>query len=259
MADADKLRKRARRAIAAAQGRHDRVVRLHRATSLRGADSVAGFVVSTGIRWVIVQRIGSDLTVDGYTAIRWKHLDSIEALEADDLLSRATHRSGVRPVDPAGLDPTTTGLLLRSIPDRPPLVTVWAERHVRATSWIGTIVAFENKNLHLRPIDRDGRLAPGTFSIAFRDITRIDLRTRYATALAAAAGLSALPRPELVSSTSIPTPVDGHPPLSEERLDLTAPATNSDESSPPAATPAPAGDESPAELRRAHAGVDDAA
>ncbi len=155
--------------------------------SLRGCDRVHGFVVDLGLRWLVLARLSPDLDLDGYTAVRWKHVKRARLLERDHVAVRALDQRRTAPAAVPGLDPTTTGLLLRSAATTFDSVTIHPEAHDPSICWIGPIVGFETKSIRLLPIDGDGHGAPAPIRLPFDLITRIDVGSRYQTGLTAAA------------------------------------------------------------------------
>ena len=56
----------------------------------RAAGPVDGVVVARGIRWVVLERLSPDLDLDGYSALRWKHVKRVQSFESRSLAARAT-------------------------------------------------------------------------------------------------------------------------------------------------------------------------
>lgn len=160
---------------------------VHVSRRIRGAEAVDGFVVATGMRWLLLQQISPDLDLDGYIAVRWKHVERVTPLDADHVAVRALTRRRITPLPPAGVDTTTTGLLLRSAAGAFDVVTLHPETSDPTICWIGPITGFSAKAVTLVPIGADGRAASESVELPFNLITRVDLGGRYQTALGYAA------------------------------------------------------------------------
>ncbi len=82
--------------------------------TIRGMDPVEGFVAAAGLRWLLIHRISDDLDLDGYTALRWKHVKRATPLGADHVAVRALAHQRLAPLyrhAPVGrrlTDPTRT-------------------------------------------------------------------------------------------------------------------------------------------------------
>jgi hypothetical protein len=174
-----------------------RAVRITR--TIRGADTVEGFVTSAGIRWLLIHRISTDLDLDGYTAVRWKHVKRATLLEDDHVAVRALTNWRATPLPLPDVDTTTTGLLLRSVVGSFDVVTIHPEARDTTICWIGPITGFSAKAVTIAPIDADGHYAAESVELPFNLITRVDLGTRYQTGLGLAAEASATNRLSAVS------------------------------------------------------------
>jgi len=165
-----------------------RLVRIHR--RLRRVPTLDGFVVGIGIRWVILHRCTDDLDLDGYTAVRRKHVRRAELLDESSLPAQALRRMGRRPTPALDVEPTTTGTLLRTLADAFDVLTVHPEERDPKIFWIGQVTGFGTKSVSLWPVDAAARWEPVPISLPFGVITRVDFGGRYETALAAVAGPS---------------------------------------------------------------------
>lgn len=155
--------------------------------SLRAARPVDGVVVAQGIRWVLMERLSTDLDLDGYTALRWKHIEKVQPFDPDSVPAQATAQADVRPVPNDLVDTTTTGSLLRSISRSFAPIGIHSEHKEGTSCVVGVVVSVVDKSVTL------GRLGPAMVPsapplvIPFESITRVDFDGRYFHSLARAA------------------------------------------------------------------------
>ncbi len=153
--------------------------------TVRDVEPIDGVVVAAGIRWVIVSRLSPDLDLDGYTAVRWKHIKKAQTFDPGSVPSRATVRAtSLPPMNIA--DATTTGSLLRSIESTFTPVAVRSESSNPSSFTIGAISGIVAKSVLVLPTLPLDRQDP-CLQVPFERVTRIDFGTRYLAGLARAA------------------------------------------------------------------------
>ena len=151
---------------------------------LGAARPVDGVVISCGIRWVLLERLSADLDLDGYTALRWKHITKVQPFDPESLPARATASAEARSVL---VDTTTTGSLMRSLSQSAPPVGLHSERKVDTSCVIGLVVGVVDKSVHVSGLGAPTVTSESPRVLAFDSITRVGFDGRYLRSLARAA------------------------------------------------------------------------
>jgi hypothetical protein len=176
------------------EGQH--LIRLRR--NLRATKPIDGVVVGRGIRWVLIKRLTPDLDLDGYSALRWKHVGKVRPFAPSSLAARSTLGLEVRATPLDVVDTTTTGTLLRSLARRGTPISIHAEQGDRSAATIGIVTEIAGKTLHLLTLDLPDGRRPARVSVSFDTITRVDFDSRYLSGLGRAARPAS--RPQRVAS-----------------------------------------------------------
>src|ERR1700682_726126 len=94
-------------AVASAQ-----LVRILR--TIRGADKVEGFVLKVGAEWLLVQNLDPAMFLDGYIALRVRHIRGVKPLPSASFAAKALKHFGDRPRMPGQLNSTSTRSVIES-------------------------------------------------------------------------------------------------------------------------------------------------
>jgi hypothetical protein len=73
-----------------------------------------------------------------------------------------------------GVDPTSTGTLLRTAGDAFGVVTVHVERGTRSRAWTGRVLWTVDKRLTIGLVDTTAFMKGRAKTLRFRDVSRID-------------------------------------------------------------------------------------
>ena len=168
-----------------------RLVQVHR--RIRGAVLPAGYVVSIGRKWVVLHRVDDDgVYLDGHTAVRLGDISRVTREQSGSFVEAALKLQEDWP--PVRLwadeDLSTTRGVLKSAAVESPLVTVHVERLYPDSCFIGVLEAVERRRLTLELVSPRATWLTGPDRYRLRDITRIDVGSRYERALWAVAGPS---------------------------------------------------------------------
>ncbi|MFD5778817.1 hypothetical protein [Streptomyces sp. NPDC126933] len=159
------------------------LVRIDR--SIRGADSIEGFVVGASGAWTLLAPC-TDVLVDGYTAVRTSDITRVKRRgDENSLTVRALRRRGHWPVAKpmGGVLPRDLHELLVAGSRHYGLLGVHTEHRRTDACWIGALVGLRRKSLGLHLIDPDARWHDEPSKFAVKHVTRVDFGGRYGQAL----------------------------------------------------------------------------
>jgi len=165
-----------------------RLVRITR--TIRATEPTDGVVVGHGIRWILISRLSPDLDLDGYTALRWKHVKKVQSFDPSSLAARATMVENGQTVPQELVDTTTTGTLLQSVAHADQPIAVYTERDDPSRRLVGTVSHLVHKTLHLSTVDLSSAPRAEQVVVPFDMITRVDFDGRYLSGLARATRLT---------------------------------------------------------------------
>jgi hypothetical protein len=156
--------------------------------TIRGADSVDGFVLKIGAEWLLLQNLDPGMFLDGHVSLRVRDIRRVKPLPSGSFAARALQHYGDRPRMPGRVDLSSTRTLIESSSRRFPLVTIHVERRDPSVCYIGVPVDVNSRTLRLREItpDADWENEPRSYRLA--DVTRVDIGGRYERALLAVGG-----------------------------------------------------------------------
>jgi hypothetical protein len=162
------------------------LVRIYR--SPRNADTVGGFPLTTGSKWVLVAQTGDGGFFDGLVAIRLK--DVVKVQPDTSFESRfAQTQPEWPPTAPAAIDLASTGDLLKDLSQSWPLVGIEQEdQRNSAMIAIGVVGEIDDGWLWLREARPDATWRKRPRGYRLKDITKVVVADRYLTALSAIAG-----------------------------------------------------------------------
>jgi hypothetical protein len=170
------------------------LVRIRR--SPRNADTVGGFPLTVGPKWVLVAQTGDGGFFDGLVAIRLK--DIVE-VQQDTTFERrfAQTQPEWPPTAPGAIDLATTGGLLRDLSQTWPLIRIEQESlRNGAMIWIGVVDEIDDGWLLLREVRPDATWRKRPRGYQLKGITKVVVADRYLTALSAIAGAPTTDEPQ---------------------------------------------------------------
>jgi hypothetical protein len=153
------------------------------------AEPMDGVITMVGIRWVVVARLVPGAYFDGFSAVRVRDVVGVAPIGRHDWRMRRLEATGDRPEHVADLDPATTTTLFLSAARAYGLVSIHQRRTGAPAVVMGTVERLHDKQVTLQPIDATTAGPDGAaLVIPFKAISRIDLASRRAVALAWALG-----------------------------------------------------------------------
>jgi hypothetical protein len=162
------------------------LVRIRR--SPRNADTVGGFPLVVGAKWVLVAQTVAGGFFDGLVAVRMKE---IVAVQADSTFETRFARTQPEwpPLAPAAIDLSGTATVVRDLARTWPLIAVEQEgQRNSAMIAIGVVDHVDDGWLLLRELRPDATWRRRPRSYRLKSITKIVVGDRYLTALSAIAG-----------------------------------------------------------------------
>lgn len=164
-----------------------RLVRLERVS--RPGQSIDGFVIGVGAKWVLLARIMAGGYFDGVTAVRSREISRVRHDRSFESRS-ASVQPEWPPQAPSGVEPsdldTTAGMLAALLR---PGVLASIERDRRHDSlWVGVPNELVGRWLYLSEVRPDGTWHERPFGYRFRTITVVTVDDHYLRGLALVAG-----------------------------------------------------------------------
>ena len=161
------------------QWANDSLVRITRSVS---AESLDGYIVARGRKWLLVRVVDGSSCLDGYTVIRNDQLTRVK--------KRGTTAQFVRRLlemhdqwPPTGpdfsVDLDGTGGLVAALSNQEMAVGVYIEEEDPDVMFVGVPFSYRRKKLGLNEIDSTGEWRTGASQWEYRRLTRIDFFSRY--------------------------------------------------------------------------------
>lgn len=149
-----------------------------------------GYVLGATEELVLLHRLDDGISLDGYEVVRAR---DVTACTGDfphaPFYARALELKGDQPRPAAGLDLSSMEALQRTASERFPLLVLHRERTTPGECSIGRVRTFGARTLRLRWLSPDAEWTEPDEVYSYASITRVELGTRYDTALALVAGL----------------------------------------------------------------------
>lgn len=177
--------------LAAALGTRSLVRVGRRRLDPEGASSV-GHLVGVGRRFILLHRLDDGLDLDGYEALRIKHITSLETEFARKPFYErvlALKQQGARA--PEGIDLDSAAGLLRSVDERFPLLVIHREARYPGECEVGRLRASLGKKYLLHWMTPEATWEVDDRRFRHADVTRVEFGSRYEGTLALVSGASA--------------------------------------------------------------------
>jgi hypothetical protein len=160
------------------------------------SDHLDGFVVAQSERWVLLARLSDRITLDGWTAVRVRDVQSVALDPAGDCFEiKALKARGQWPPNaPESVDITTVSAILRSVSAGGWLTAIFREFERPDVTWIGDVRTVANSAVSLLEVSVAGGWARRPRRFDLDDLTRIDFGGGYEEALSLVAGPPPKPR-----------------------------------------------------------------
>jgi hypothetical protein len=172
----DKIVGRLRRAQ-----RDQRLVRIER----RGlfGHSLDGYVLQVTDRWVVIEELEDAVYFDGFGAVRVKDITSVKWNRDAAYVERALAVIG-RPARSLAIpEDAKTRDVIEAAASSAPLIGVHSEQHESEPMWIGRLEGTRKKRFGLLFINPDGTWDSEPDEYRYKDITRVEVGSRYLEAL----------------------------------------------------------------------------
>jgi hypothetical protein len=158
-------------------------------TSPRNSESLDGFVVGIGAKWVLVAQTGNGGYLDeGLAAVRRKDIVKVRT-DSSFECRFAQIQPEWPPVAPAGVELEATAALIQSLSKISPLIGIEQERRFHSPMrWIGVVDEIGKGWLWLHEVRPDASWHKRPLGYKLSRITKVTISDRYLTGLAAIAG-----------------------------------------------------------------------
>lgn len=151
-----------------------------------------GYLVGVGERFILLHHLDDALDLDGYQALRIKHITGFETeFPRRAFYERALElkQQSVRP--PEGVELDSAPELLRSLDERFPLLVIQREVVYPDACEVGRIRALFKKEYLLHWMNPDATWEADDRRFRYSDVTRVECAGRYETTLALVSGAKA--------------------------------------------------------------------
>lgn len=158
------------------------IVRLSR--SIRRSDTMEGFVVGLGQRWVLLAVLDPNMYLNGYAALRLKDVSKVKRRGGPNtFVGRVLTRRGHWPPVAVDVNLDSVGDLIASAAELGPLVTLHIEKEAPDVCFIGRPVRLTHRSVRLLEINPEAQWADQPTKWRFADLTRVEFGGKYEEAL----------------------------------------------------------------------------
>lgn len=155
----------------------------------RDVDSVEGYVVGVGVRWLLLAFLDDAIVLDGHTALRLQDVRRVRFRTNGGMAQQALTLRGqwppALPAEPIDLD-DDRGLFTSLLTQ--PFLNVQPENDNPDVCYIGAPEGLGDRSLRLLEITPRGVWGTRTTKYRVQDITRVEIGGRYEQALLSVAG-----------------------------------------------------------------------
>ncbi len=157
--------------------------------SIRGSDTVEGFVVTVGDEWLLLAVLAPTIHFDGYTALRLRDLAEVELLDAQEgFVGRALKARGEWPPVRVEVPLDDVADLIQGAASVAPLVTLHLEKDDPTVCHVGRPTRLTRRRVHLLDITPSAQWRDRPRRWALSTITRVDFGGQYEQALSLVGG-----------------------------------------------------------------------
>ena len=155
---------------------------------LKGTGRTTGFIVDFSDSLVLFHALDMDtFRLNGYTVIRKKDISYYRVFsKAEYWQVRAVRHFRLRPIRPAGISVTSLPELLKSVAEHYPLITLHPERTKPDVCFIGSLASMKELTFTMEDLNCNAEWT-GPRRIKFGDVSKVEFRGGYESALAATA------------------------------------------------------------------------
>jgi hypothetical protein len=161
--------------------------------SPRNADRIDGIVVAVGAKWALIAQTGEGGFFDGLVAIRVKDVVKVNKDSSFEARFVETQPEWP-PTAPGGVDLGTTACVITGLSAISPVLGIEQERRFHSQmTWIGVVDEITKGWLWLHEVRPDATWKKRPLGYKLRRITKVNISSRYLTALAVIAGTEPAP------------------------------------------------------------------
>ncbi len=148
-----------------------------------------GYLVGQGERFILLHLMNDDLDLDGYQALRIKHITRFETdFARRPFYEKVLAMKQQAAAKPEGIDLDAASSLLRSVDERFPLITVHRERLYPEECEVGRIRALFRRTYLLHWMTPEATWEVDDRRARYADVTRVEFDRRYENTLALVSG-----------------------------------------------------------------------
>jgi len=152
-------------------------------------DSVNGYVLALGPRWLLLSLVCGDVRFNGFQCFRLRDVRKLQIPHPHgEFIEAALRKRGERVPKKPRVSVASPKELLRSANRLFPLVTIHREQVDPDVCWIGRVCDVDEKRVALLEIDPNARWDDKPTDYRLREITRVDFGGDYEDALSVVGG-----------------------------------------------------------------------